>query len=87
LTIVDRLVFKFRATSYSLAEVDRFDFSYFEQYRGPTGALVTMRLRTGEEVCLLKLASTSQCAVATTALKNYFVSRDRQELVRELPDS
>jgi len=87
LTIVDLFVFKFRAASYSLADVDHIDYSYFEQYRGPTGALITMHLRTGKEVCLMKLASTSQCTVATTALKSYFVSRDRQELVYELSNS
>jgi len=86
ISIVDRWVFNSRATSYHIAEVDHFGFSYFEQYRSSSlGALIRMHLRSGEEVRLMKLPSISDCKVAHEAMDAYFAASSQQELVYQLP--
>ncbi len=86
--ITDRWVFKSRTTSYPMTRVDHFGFALFEQYRSTrSGACIGMQLDSGEEVRLLKLASTDECEVAHAAMESYFGSLGRKDLVYGLPFS
>jgi len=86
--ITDRWVFKSRTTPYPMARVDHFGFALFEQYRSTRwGTLIAMHLDSGEEVRLFKLGSTDECEVAHAAMKSYFGSLGRKDLVYELPYS